>query len=274
MAEQRSRRGAGVRPKDRPQRPRSSKASSRPAARSTAPARRPTGKRGSVLNPGFPRWAVVATVLVVLLGAGSWLVFSSPWFGVREVQVEGAEVLSDAEVRDVVGLSEGDALAGVDTDAVAARVEKLAPVADAQVRRSWPGTLVVRITERRPVATVQAGGEPWLIDVEGVPYVAADQGGEQADGLLPLEVDNPSPDSLATREAVAVIAALDEPTKELVASVTAESAAQVTLELKDGRGVIWGDSSQMNDKLTMLTAVLEHSGSVYDLSSPTAIVIK
>lgn len=275
MAEQRARSGSSVRPKDRPKRGASGKRPARSAAAGrTSATQRRRGKRGSVLNPGFPRWAVIALVLVVITSCAGWVVFSSSWFGVREVQVAGAVVLSDAEVRDAVNLSADDALATVDTDAVAKRLEQLAPVADAKVRRSWPGTLVVQITERQPVATVQAGGKPWLIDIDGVPYVSADKIGKQADGLLPLEVDDPSPDSLATREAVAVIDALDKETSELVDTVTAESAAQVTLVLKDGREVIWGDSSRMNDKLTMLPAVLEHSGTIYDISSPTAIVIK
>lgn len=213
-------------------------------------------------------------VLVVVAAGGGSLVFSSSWFGVREVRVEGAVVLSDAQVRAAVALTENDALVTVNTESVAARVEKLAPVAEAEVVRSWPGTLVVRITERQPVATVLAGGSPWLIDIEGVPYVAAEEVPEQADGLLPLEVDDPSPDSLATREAVAVIYGLDEQTIALVQSVSAESAAQVTLVLTDGREVVWGDSSRMNDKITMLPAVLEHSGSIFDISSPSAIVIK
>lgn len=277
MAEQRARRSSSVRPQDRPERPRRAAASSRAAADRPAARRaveRPRGRRGSVLNPGFPRWAVVALVLVVVAFSAGWVVFSSSWFGVREVRIEGAAVLSDAEVREVVDLTENDALATVDTEAVARRVEKLAPVADAQVLRSWPGTLTVRVTERQPVATVQAGGKPWLIDIEGVPYAAAAKVGSAADGLLPLEIDDPSPDSLATRQAVAVIDALDAETTELVDHVTAESGAQVTLVLTDGRRVIWGDASMMQDKLTMLPAVLEHAGSVFDISSPTAIVIK
>lgn len=275
MAEQRPRRSSSVRPKDRPERTRKPTTSSRSrVAAGTAARKHPKGKRGSVLNPGFPRWATLLLILAVVGVSTGWVVFSTSWFGVREIQVEGAVVLSESDVVAAVDLTENDALATVDTEAIAQRLEKLAPVADAQVHRSWPGTLVVQITERQPVATVQAGGQPWLIDVEGVPYAAAEKIGAQADGLLSLEIDDPSPDDLATREAVAVVGALDESTTQLVDNVTAESGAQVTLVLKDGREVIWGDSSRMNDKLTMLPAVLEHAGSVYDISSPTAIVIK
>ncbi|WP_134324383.1 cell division protein FtsQ/DivIB [Cumulibacter soli] len=271
MSERRARTSSRVRPADRPRRTRSTSAKSSKGQRGPTRAK---GNRGSVLNPGFPRWAIIALVAAVVLVSGGWIVFSSSLFGVREITVDGNTVLSDEEVQSAVALSENDALATVDSDEVAAQIRQLPPVADVTVSRSWPSTLQVTITERQPVATVTVGDEPWLIDLEGVAYAAATKAPEAAKGLLPLEIEDPGPESLATREAVAVIDGLDGQTRELVAKVTAPSAAQVTLVLKDGREVIWGDSSRMNDKLTMLPAVLSHEGSVLDISSPTAIVIK
>ncbi|WP_153506599.1 cell division protein FtsQ/DivIB, partial [Cumulibacter manganitolerans] len=228
----------------------------------------------SPLNPGFPRWAVYTAVALVVAVLASWALFSSSFFGVRDVQVTGASVISVAKVREAVGLGPDDSLVSVSTSSVRKRVEQLPPVARASVSRSWPGTLVVRVTERTPIATVPVDGEPWLLDADGVPYARASRIGDDAAKLLPLEVEHASAGDHATREAAHVIAGLDAKTRALVGKVTAKSAAQVTLVLTDGREVIWGDASRMNDKLTMLPAVLEHSGSVYDISSPTAIVIK
>ncbi|WP_106848185.1 cell division protein FtsQ/DivIB [Blastococcus sp. Marseille-P5729] len=262
---------SAVRPKDRPTRrtPPARRSSGEPRAVTT---RRVLGGK-SPLNPGFPRWAVWSALALVVAVVAGWLLLASSMFGVRDVQVSGSALVSEQEVREAIGLGPDDALLTADTDAAAERVQQLAPVAEATVSRSLPSTLVVRITERSPVATVELDGESWVIDVEGVPYAEASAVGESAEGLLPLVIDDPSPDDHATREAVAVIAGLDDATRELVASVSAPSAAQVTLTLQDGREVIWGDSSQMNDKLTMLPGVLTHSGSVFDISSPGAIVI-
>lgn len=262
---------SAVRPKDRPTRrtPPARRSSREPRAVTT---RRVLGGK-SPLNPGFPRWAVWSALALVVAVLAGWLLLASSMFGVRDVQVSGSALVSEQEVREAIGLGPDDALLTADTDAAAERVQQLAPVAEATVSRSLPSTLVVRITERSPVATVELDGESWVIDVEGVPYAEASAVGESAEGLLPLVIDDPSPDDHATREAVAVIAGLDDATRELVASVSAPSAAQVTLTLQDGREVIWGDSSQMNDKLTMLPGVLTHSGTVFDISSPGAIVI-
>lgn len=218
---------------------------------------------------------MLTLVVVLLLGIGGWLVYFSSVFGVRDIQIKGTALVRSEQVEQIVGLGPDDALASVDLGAVASTIEQqLPPVKSASVSRSWPSTLVVTITERTPVATVTVDGAPWLIDATGTPYLAvADYPGELPT-LLPLEVEDPSPKSLATREAVTVIAGLTDDVRELVALVSAPSAGQVTLQLTDGRLVIWGDSSRMKDKLTMLPGVLEHAGSQFDISSPQAIVIK
>lgn len=271
----RSKGSSAVRPKDRPTRrtPVRSTRERGPSTTSRSTATRRVGGGKSPLNPGFPRWAVWGALTVVIAMVAGWLLLASSMFGVRDVQVSGTALVSQQQVREAIGLGPDDALLTVDTAAAAERVGQLAPVADVTVSRSLPSTLVVSITERSPVATVQVDGAEWVIDAEGVPYAEASAVGEAADGLLPLEIEDPSPQDHATREAVAVIAGLDDATRELVASVSAPSAAQVTLTLHDGREVIWGDSSKMNDKLTMLPGVLTHSGTVFDISSPGAIVI-
>ena len=62
----------------------------------------------------------------------------------------------------------GTPLARVDTDAVAARVGALPPVASVEVSRSWPGTLVIDVTERSPVAAVATPTGFVLLDAAGV----------------------------------------------------------------------------------------------------------
>lgn len=247
----------------------------RRAERSRRGRSRGRSRGGSVLNPGFPKWAVGVLALVVLVGAGFWMVFFSSMFGVRDVTIKGTELVDEQQVEQAVGLGPDDALATVDLKAVADTIESaLPPVESAVVTRSWPGTLVVTVTERTPVATVTVDGAPWLIDATGTPYLAVADYPDDPPAVLPLDIDDPGPDDLATTEAVTVIAGLDDSTRELVASVSAPSAGEVTLTLQDGRVVIWGDASRMQDKITMLPAVLDHDGSVYDISSPQAIVIK
>lgn len=107
----------------------------------------------------------LAGATVVCLAGAGWLAVQSPLLDVDRVAVRGAEHLSVAEVQRAAGVEHRDALLLVDGGAVARRVERLPWAGEVKVGRSLPGTLVIRVAERRPVAWVRtvpaagAGGE-------------------------------------------------------------------------------------------------------------------
>ena len=65
----------------------------------------------------------------------------------------------------MAGVSQGEAVIRVDTDAVARRVETLPWVVHAKVTRSFPDSVHIEVTERRVVAWVGAGpgGAPTVV---------------------------------------------------------------------------------------------------------------
>jgi cell division protein FtsQ len=102
--------------------------------------------------------AVGGSVLVVLASAPLWgplILQRMSFFHVRRVEIVGARYLAPS---DIIARLNVDTLASVwaPTDPLAARVEKYPGVAHANVRRKLPGTLVVEIIERVPVALVSA----------------------------------------------------------------------------------------------------------------------
>ena len=97
---------------------------------------------------------------ILATAAGTMVYFAAPYllgrldyFHVQTVQLEGARFLSPTAVIAALG---ADTAASVfdDPRRFADRVERLPLVASAQVRRRLPGTLVVSIVERIPVALV------------------------------------------------------------------------------------------------------------------------
>lgn len=99
---------------------------------------------------------LLAALSTVCLAGLAWLAVQSPLLDVDRVSVRGTEHLSPAEVRRAAGVERRDALLLVDRGAVARRVEQLPWAADVSVGRRLPGTLVIDVTERRPVAWVHA----------------------------------------------------------------------------------------------------------------------
>ena len=217
------------------------------------------------------RSAARALVLLLPVAAVAWVVLASSWLAVDEVDVSGTGRVTEADVRKAVAVAPGTPLARVDTGAVAERVAELTPVADVAVRRTWPGTLTVEVTERVPAAGVVGPRGVTLVDAGGVPF-----GAEPAlpPGVVTLDVADPGPDDPATRAALDVHAMLPEELRGRVATVRASSPQAVTLVLADGREVVWGGAGGTATKAAAVLALLDRPGTVLDVSGEGVVVVR
>jgi cell division protein FtsQ len=129
----------------------------------------PPGRLGIA---GFPRWrlAAGAVLVVALLATPVWgprLLGHLDFFRVRKIEVQGLRYTPPGEVL---------ARLHVDTtrsvweplDPLAARVATHPQIESVVVTRKLPGTLVVDVTERRPVALVSVGATLRAVDERGV----------------------------------------------------------------------------------------------------------
>lgn len=209
-------------------------------------------------------------LLVLLpLTALAWVLLLSPWLAVDRVLVSGTSRLDPAQVLEVAGDVRGTPLARIDAGEVADRVRSLAPVDDVVVRRAWPTTLRLEVTERQAVAGVVGDGAVRLVDASGV--VFAEEPALPA-GLPALEVARPSQDDPETRSALGVLAELPEALRVQVAVLRASTASGVELVLVDGRTVVWGEPGDTATKTAALEALLRLPGTVFDVSAPGVVV--
>jgi cell division protein FtsQ len=216
-------------------------------------------------------WAVGAGVVAVL-GVLLWIVYGTSVLGVREVQVVGAGLLTPAQVAGAAAVPMRQPLARVDLDAVRARVQALPPVQKAIVSRSWPGTIKVQVVERTPIAAVPVAGQQWmLIDGSGVPYRVI---AKVPDGLPLAELATPGPADVNTRSALTVLAALTADLREELVGITVRAPAQITLQLRNNRTVVWGDDTQSASKAQVATALLKRKGDTIDVSAPNVVTIR
>ncbi|HEX6968382.1 MAG TPA: FtsQ-type POTRA domain-containing protein [Micromonosporaceae bacterium] len=214
-------------------------------------------------------WAVPAGLLA-LAAIGAWLVLGTGVFGVREVRVVGAQLLTPAQVREAAAVPEGSPLARVDLAAVGARIEALAPVDRVTVRRDWPSTLVVEVVERVGVAVVPQERQFAVVDHTGVVFRVV---AEPPDGLPTLRVTSPGPDDAATRVGLTVLATLTPQLRERLIEVDVDAPARIRLLLDGGRTVVWGDASQGEAKARVATVLLDRESGVIDVSVPDVITI-
>lgn len=120
---------------------------------------------------------LLASLAMLLYAAGFWLVHA-PWFPVRKIAIDGT--LSRVTPEQLKYIAEHQ-LSGtfftLDIDRTRAAFEKLPWVSEAQVRRSWPDTLEITVSEHQAQAR---WGENGLISSAGRWFDAA------SDQQLPL----------------------------------------------------------------------------------------
>jgi cell division protein FtsQ len=217
--------------------------------------------------------AVVAAVVAVL--AGCTLLYRAPVFVVTRVEVVGVAHLTAARVRALAAVPADATLIRFPADGVAERVGRDPWVEAVSVSRVFPDAMRIRITERKPVALVDAGKVFWLIDAGG--FVIAPRSTEDT-ASLPVIRDVPGLDPKAGRRsssepllnAVKVLAGMSP---EIVSTVSAISAATIdgtTLFTKDRIEIVVGEASDLGTKDMLARRILaEQHGKVVSIDVRT-----
>jgi cell division septal protein FtsQ len=139
-------------------------------------------------------WVLARVVAMGIVVAGGWVVYTastSSEFQVRTVRVQGAALLSQADVEQAAAVV-GANVFWVDHAAAEARLQSLPLVVHAEVTPVLPDTVNVRLQERQPAAFWVSGDQTYVVDKDGVVLrPLAEDEGVFADQPLPTvaEVD-------------------------------------------------------------------------------------
>lgn len=141
------------------------------------PKKRRRGRRG-----GFRAISTFLTLIVI----GAAITFAlTVFFKITHIEVTGASRYTQSEIVQATGISVGDNLFGINKfKAIDMVFEKLPYVEKLRIRRVLPDTLLVEVTECKPVAYIQCEGKNWLVDKNGKLLEQAD--GEALSGKISL----------------------------------------------------------------------------------------
>ncbi|BBZ16141.1 cell division protein FtsQ/DivIB [Mycolicibacterium gadium] len=222
---------------------------------------------GTVRGLKLLMWSALISVIVVGLGL---LLYFTPVMSARNIVVVGLGAVTQEEVTNAAAVAPGTPLLQVDTDTVAERIAGIRRVATVRVQREYPSTLRVTIVEREPVVVKDYPDGPHLFDRDGVDFAI----GVPPPGVPYLDTKNPGPHDAPTKAALEVMTSLRPEVAAQVARVDAPSVAAITLQLTDGRQVIWGTTDRTEEKALKLGALLTQPGKTYDVSSPDLPTVK
>ncbi len=209
---------------------------------------------------------------VVAIVAAVWAVLFSSLFAVRDVDVVGlseeSSLAGSAQVITAAAIPVGEPIAGLDTTGAQERVSALPWVEEVEVRRAWPDSVVLAVTERTPVAVVES---PDPFDPDGEPLrQGVDESGVVFDPPGGLWLTDPviRGEARAIPEAVAVVASIPADIERRVRDVQAVSPDDIRLRLGNDAIVRWGNADEPEFKAEVLTALLPRRAKGYDVSAP------
>jgi cell division protein FtsQ len=148
-----------------------------------------------------------------LQAAGDMIVWGSGLLGltVSDIIVEGRETTDRETILSALAAGPGTPIMTVDPRRAKEQLEALPWVSSAVIERRLPGTLHVRLVERKPLALWQHGGRIELIDREGavipvtrldqfakLPLVVGEGAASRAAGLLDMLATEPDLEARVT----------------------------------------------------------------------------
>ncbi|QGU07804.1 Cell division protein FtsQ [Corynebacterium occultum] len=207
--------------------------------------------------------------LAVLVAAVFGMVWAVPILKVENIEVSGTRHLPEEEVREVSGIATEENMLRVNVAAAASAVADSPWVKAVSVRRNWPATISIDVTERNAVLFTDTAEGIKLIDESGVPFLIGEPPAET------VEVTGDANDDTAELVEVAeVVAAVDPAVREQVARVEVPSALEITFHLHDGRSVYWGANRDNHDKALAMETVLSREGQHWNISNPTMVTVR
>jgi cell division protein FtsQ len=222
-------------------------------------------------------WVTAAAVVVALVGAVTISVFS-PLLSLQTIEVQGtSRVDKQAVLRSLDGQI-GKPLARVDFGAVKRDLSDFPLIESYVTEERPPHTLVIRITEREPIASVQVGKGYELVDPAGV--VISTSPSKPKDVPV-IDIKGNSVDGAVYRASAEVLLSLPTQVRSVVTKVTASTADDVTLTLNTGEQVVWGSAESSLQKAQLLSGLIKSHKATnptqsveYDVSAPDNGIIR
>jgi cell division protein FtsQ len=257
-------------------RPRSPQAEARRAARE-----RRKFERGEIRR--FTRrsrnrriaWLAAGVLVLGMLGGVTAAVFS-PLFSLQRIDIRGSDRVSEEELLQAVDGQLGTPLALLDEGRIRNELAEFPLIRSFITELVPPDTLVIRVTERKPVGALPADGGFVLTDPAGVVVQSVQ---ERPDGMPLIDVGDQKVPSTAFRSAAEVLLALPADLAARVDTVSARTKDDVTLVLTGSdQRVLWGSAEDSVLKAQVLAALVAQQGEngpgQYDVSAPLTAVFR
>lgn len=209
------------------------------------------------------RWGIISGAVLVL-GFLVWLVMFSPIFRVQEVVVQGNDLVSVDDIRLAALVVPDTRMLSIDVAGIESRVAELPAVRDVEVSRDLPHTVIIDVSEREIVFQRVEGAVFQWVDENGVIFSTSNA---PVEGVV--QVVTADKESRVLSDVAEVVSQLSPEMLTQVERVQAKAVDRITLEMTEGRLVVWGSSEESSLKADVLEALLAVDATLYDVSAPS-----
>ena len=219
------------------------------------------------------RWAkpVAFVALPLLLLAGFAASTYTPLFRLRDIRVEGTRNLRPREVIARAGIGPGTNVFHLDAGSIVTALEADPWIRSATVERHIPGSVVIAVQERTPIAQALVGTNPAAVAGDGVVLPGA-----MIAGLPEIRASIGELTDVDRTAAAEALDAMPSVVRARVSAVVAEPTGSFVMDLTGGLTVRYGGSGDQLAKATALRSVLAWAARVrvalaeIDLTVPEA----
>ncbi len=199
--------------------------------------------------------SILEKILICATGVLALYYFSqSPFFALKEIKVQGLKRLSLAEVSRVSGLSKGTNLFRIDLRLVEKRLLAHPLIEQVEVRRRFPRTVLIEISEREPRALLLVNNGFLVLDKKGF---CIDKLTSLGSYSLPI-ITGLKPDSTALGERVsrngvlaAVLGALEAEVQPFFSEVNLADSDHIIGYSREGIPILLGTSQDLPAKFRL-----------------------
>jgi cell division protein FtsQ len=193
---------------------------------------------------------------------------------IQKVQIEGRTKTPQIMLDAALGIRPGEPILAYSLSEARTRLESIKWVEHATVERRLPGTIIVRLVERRPFAVWQIDGQFRLVDRDG--KVVADSDVATFAGQLPLVVGAGAP--AAAADLMEFLSPYPQLASRMVAAVRV-GERRWNLRMNNGADVMLPEGAEAPAlaKLAELQAshsLLDRPLAVVDLRLPDRLVVR
>lgn len=218
-------------------------------------------------NPPRKRlqWLVAGLVaLVVLLGV---LVYAAPIVKVSQIDVQGTTNADPQAIREASAINAGDNMLRLNMAEAAQGISSVPWVEKVTVKRSWPTTVTVDVTEHKAIGYVMDGDTPQVVDENGQVFLT----GVKPEGSFEFKKTK-ADDARAIDAATKALTALSDDLRGKLGGIEAESADSIRLFFPN-QAVYWGSADRADEKAEATRIVLGREGN-WNVSNPAMPTVR